>query len=273
MAFYRQGSELRNRMSCRVCHEQFDNKIHVPKMLPCQHTFCQICLSSIAAGSNTLTCPLCKSKHSVPNNGFTMNRAVMDIIEEIQKDCKISQTELLKCNEHDKVCVMVCIDCFVALCVTCFKQHKDHHVEDADEATNGLIERLKDVIKQQIAVLEGEKSKINLYRAQIERNEQKITQTADKITMQINTWKKKELNDVASFKHEAGTRAKKIDEVLVQLRHLEPKPGNDIRSIMSNNEKVHNSNENIHKICKQQRMGDYDFDDRHRSLLNKIKFG
>lgn len=57
--------KLRQRyLECGICTEVYDEDVHVPKLLPCLHTFCIKCISTIHKG-NSLTCPLCNQMHNL----------------------------------------------------------------------------------------------------------------------------------------------------------------------------------------------------------------
>ncbi|KAH9499236.1 hypothetical protein Btru_004498 [Bulinus truncatus] len=54
-------------LMCPLCYEQFRN----PKVLPCQHTFCLVCLRRYVATrgiDGTMPCPMCKELVLIPNN-------------------------------------------------------------------------------------------------------------------------------------------------------------------------------------------------------------
>lgn len=42
---------------CGMCSEEYNNQIHLPKILSCNHTFCLDCLTSLAKGFE-IKCPL-----------------------------------------------------------------------------------------------------------------------------------------------------------------------------------------------------------------------
>ncbi|XP_078000021.1 tripartite motif-containing protein 2-like [Glandiceps talaboti] len=50
-------------LSCTICLETYKN----PKILPCQHTFCQDCLTKLVRRSGKLKCSVCKKSCEVPN--------------------------------------------------------------------------------------------------------------------------------------------------------------------------------------------------------------
>ena len=152
------SSGLLDRISCSLCMEQFDSNKHAPKLLPCQHTFCSDCLSSLRTHSldftldETIQCPVCRRKITVPNDGFTTNWTVLDIAEEIQH----SAANVSTCTKHDRECVLVCIDCLVVLCVICLKKssHHEHNLEEPHKAEALLHQKLSMLVKERASSLE-----------------------------------------------------------------------------------------------------------------------
>ena len=147
---------LLNRVTCKVCSKQYDKTTHVPKLLPCQDTICSRCVikkTEASTAGTQITCPLCRRKYKNPLRGFTTNRAVLDIVEEIQKQTKMKKDNL-KCTKHDnKDCVLVCIDCVKGLCAECMKcmhsQHQGHNLEELPKAKPLLQRKFEENAKEQ----------------------------------------------------------------------------------------------------------------------------
>ena len=145
-------------ISCSLCKVQFDRNKHVPKLLPCQHTFCSDCLSSLRAHSldvtldETIQCQVCGRKITIPDDGFSTNWTVFDIAEEIQN----TAANISICTKHDRQCVAVCIDCLVVLCVICLKKssHPDHNLEEPSKAKALLHQRFSTPVKKRVSTLE-----------------------------------------------------------------------------------------------------------------------
>ena len=70
-------------LKCGNCSKQMEK----PKMLPCQHTFCNDCLSNnmkikTFSEKNHIKCKICEKYHQLPRNGtdgFPNNRALLDL--------------------------------------------------------------------------------------------------------------------------------------------------------------------------------------------------
>ncbi|XP_052814008.1 uncharacterized protein LOC128241061 [Mya arenaria] len=63
-------------LECPVCLERFT----LPKVLPCQHTFCSACLQGVVQGIS-VRCPECREEHRVPEGGFRTNVAVQRMLD------------------------------------------------------------------------------------------------------------------------------------------------------------------------------------------------
>ena len=86
-------------LECSICMERYDRQIHVPKLLPCEHSFCMVRLDTLSkeftrpykifgliASTKTVKdveCPTCRAKHSVPSRGFPTIRALLDIVDQM----------------------------------------------------------------------------------------------------------------------------------------------------------------------------------------------
>ena len=57
------SSQMEDSLSCGICLEKYDTSDHLPKALPCLHTFCSSCMDTlIAAANNYIECPMCRRK-------------------------------------------------------------------------------------------------------------------------------------------------------------------------------------------------------------------
>ena len=165
--------------------EPYDANNHRPNTLPCHHTFCRDCLNSLPTHEHQITCPVCRSDHEVPPDGYPTNRAVLDIVEELKK-----LATCLKCLVHlDEECILVCIDCLDGLCLKCIKQnlHQGHHLEELSDAKTVL----KQKVEERKSILESEITNFNKSPhclAEIERAEVDIRQLSNGLIANINSW-------------------------------------------------------------------------------------
>ena len=74
--------EVDDTANCLVCYEEFEGSgDHLPRILPCSHTFCEKCLGSLFQFfTNTLNCPQCRVRHKGGRQGvktFPQNKYIL----------------------------------------------------------------------------------------------------------------------------------------------------------------------------------------------------
>ncbi|CAH1233909.1 TRIM2 [Branchiostoma lanceolatum] len=82
-------SEFGEELKCSICLELFTR----PKVLPCQHTFCQDCLQDHAGWGGTFQCPNCRQQVGLPRQGVAGlpdNLMAANMCERLQKQTTIS---------------------------------------------------------------------------------------------------------------------------------------------------------------------------------------
>ncbi|XP_035681898.1 E3 ubiquitin-protein ligase TRIM56-like isoform X2 [Branchiostoma floridae] len=126
---------------CQICFEDYDK----PKVLPCQHTFCQKCLKEMLAKMGKLTCPNCRLECQLPQNGveglptsFFVNK-LRDIIK---GSGGVTRARTSPCTCDDKsTTTSCCLDCRKELCAPCSASHRRptanrrHRVVPKDDAS------------------------------------------------------------------------------------------------------------------------------------------
>jgi len=124
-------------LCCEICSEDFDDKIHIPRVLPCFHAFCGVCLEKLHR-DGSLSCPNCRRE--TPVQGVfpvDMTRmAILDLKRSVQSQGGVS---CQGCSEGARA-TSRCQDCAEFLCEDCSAAHrrvklsKDHTVVSLSEA-------------------------------------------------------------------------------------------------------------------------------------------
>ncbi|XP_038057683.1 tripartite motif-containing protein 3-like [Patiria miniata] len=91
------AEDLQRILECPMCLELFDSSNRWPKLLPCQHTFCRVCLVQLDK-QGTIACPQCRQQHKSPPGGaqqlpnnFTM-LALLDVHKKSAPSSNSSET-------------------------------------------------------------------------------------------------------------------------------------------------------------------------------------
>ncbi|XP_078664938.1 E3 ubiquitin-protein ligase TRIM32-like [Branchiostoma floridae x Branchiostoma belcheri] len=127
------GTQIRDELSCSICLELFTR----PKVLPCQHTFCQDCLRDHASRRLPLQCPNCRRQVRLPPQGVAGlpdNLIVANMCERFQQQATTSEetTEQPqsgnRCSFHPtEVHRMYCKQCQIPVCEECIEGVHDGH--------------------------------------------------------------------------------------------------------------------------------------------------
>ncbi len=91
-------SIVKNLLKCQRCKSNLDEYESVPKILPCGKTICFNCNHAIINKKNSsyFKCDLCLNDHLIPENGFSSNEFVLDLI-------KLQPTEVYRSQLCEKL--------------------------------------------------------------------------------------------------------------------------------------------------------------------------
>ena len=213
--------EVEDELSCSLCYEQYDSDNRAPKVLPCQHTFCYLCLVQYDGGSfeRGLPCPTCKKSVNVDEGGIQAlpnNLTIVSLIGRIarmniaEEGDQLSKPEdrIIKekesfCKEHSKHGEYICLTCQVVLCSKCIveiireKKHVDHTIDELDDAFDHAKQKLKELypVKITSCVQECERF-VTSYGGCFKKMEKTINSTADKAMEDVQAWRTSSLDTV-----------------------------------------------------------------------------
>ena len=127
-------------LKCPICFESFRS----PKVLPCQHTFCEDCLAKQISSDGTCSCTVCSntvpltSTESLPANLLACN--LIDTVRSMKEE-ETRKCELCVQGE-EQAAISRCLTCDCKLCdyhVNCHKRTRntrDHKLEQIEVITN-----------------------------------------------------------------------------------------------------------------------------------------
>ena len=148
---------LEHILACQICLEDFEETgDRVPRIMPCTHTLCEICLKQLFKPSNRgdfVECPECRMKHKVVNDvrTFPQNKYILTNIKRRLEDSakEAAQSEVAKCEEHGRELILFCKrnECQKAICLTCLtKYHREHDVVD-------IVEEEKETLAAEVEII------------------------------------------------------------------------------------------------------------------------
>ncbi|XP_019628614.1 PREDICTED: tripartite motif-containing protein 2-like [Branchiostoma belcheri] len=125
--------EVHEELSCSICLELFTR----PKVLPCQHTFCQDCLRDHAEVRTPFQCPICRCQVRLPPQGVAGlpdNLMAANMCEKVRKqETLLEETEKQpqsgnRCSFHPSEEVkLYCKQCNLPVCSECCEESHDGH--------------------------------------------------------------------------------------------------------------------------------------------------
>ena len=138
-------------LSCPICEESYNERDHLPKGFPCQHSVCMRCLDGIVArcDGDEVACPLCMQTVLIPKSkaaGFPNNIAILDMRTGAQLQVEVTPSI---CAKHNKTLSVFCLACQEAVCMTCaFKspEHKGHDWEELSDAMERCIHQSEEML-------------------------------------------------------------------------------------------------------------------------------
>ena len=122
-------------LTCPICLDAFDDQEHQPKLLPCHHSYCKLCLLRLVKGNfNAIDCPSCRQHITLPPEGIgalQTNFYVTHMRDLVGESGKIKTKA---CRRHgNQELSHFCNTCEVAICPDCcVKDHKEetgHHTQ------------------------------------------------------------------------------------------------------------------------------------------------
>lgn len=134
-------------LNCENCKKEYDEKTHIPRVLPCLHTYCQRCLGDITRDW-TVVCPSCKSQHHIPGDNVgnfpkdNTRRSLRDFFHLKKKGQRVSCRD---CPDSG-VAAFFCKECYSFMCHECRKAHlrnfmsRNHNIVLLDQIQNSGIE-------------------------------------------------------------------------------------------------------------------------------------
>ncbi|KAJ8044027.1 E3 ubiquitin-protein ligase TRIM56 [Holothuria leucospilota] len=144
---------------CSVCLERYRE----PKLLPCLHRYCTICLKQLIErnqGVTVISCPECRNEVTIPTegvDGFKTDFYMKNIIEYIQLQESLVDEKLRECYNCSKKlkATAYCFKCNGFLCKECheihltgksLKDHKQHALSLEDlKSKHMTLEKLSDM--------------------------------------------------------------------------------------------------------------------------------
>ncbi|XP_035659439.1 tripartite motif-containing protein 2-like [Branchiostoma floridae] len=193
------GTQFMEELTCSICLELFTR----PKMLPCQHTFCQDCLQDLASRKVPLRCPNCRQQVRLPPQGVAGlpdNHLVTSLCERLQNQATLSgETREQpqsghRCSFHpSEKLKLYCKPCQVPLCVDCVEEGHDGHpnislakaTQERRSSAQVLISEGRSILESYSSFIRGLREKEKTLIEQKQQTDNSIIQTYNQIVQKL----------------------------------------------------------------------------------------
>lgn len=140
------AQRLSRDLTCSICLDLFKQ----PVSLPCDHTFCQSCITNYWSGNggtraagqpgtiSSGSCPQCRKVF--PGQSYRPNRIVANIVEsysrEIEEESASVPSTAPRCARHREELKLYCEEEHELVCLVCgvSQEHRSHALACVDEA-------------------------------------------------------------------------------------------------------------------------------------------
>ncbi|KAJ6221256.1 hypothetical protein RDWZM_007068 [Blomia tropicalis] len=209
-------------LTCGTCLYTYDGDEHTPKLLPCSHTICRICLERISAAAATrdpsgnFRCPICRESIQLPRGGV-MGLPPSFLVNQLLDLMTSQRREVVpKCSSHVSQELLYCESCDLVFCSQCTSGKHGNLIMDNGITCEHTVIPFSIAIKRmsEILLYKGQQciSKLNESAQNVLNEMQKLDQNSELAFEDINRTFQEIINIVDKRRQELLNHAKKIRE-------------------------------------------------------------
>ncbi|XP_078662567.1 tripartite motif-containing protein 2-like [Branchiostoma floridae x Branchiostoma belcheri] len=191
--------KIHEELSCSICLQLFTR----PKVLPCQHTFCQDCLQDHAGRGGTFQCPNCRRQVRLPPQGVAGlpdNLMAANMCERFQQQATTSEEtrqqpqSANRCSFHPtKVYIMYCKQCPMPVCEECIEGVHDGHAtttikkaaQESRPTVQALIHEGRNILESYCGFIRGLRETEKILNEQKQQTDNAITQAYQELLAKV----------------------------------------------------------------------------------------
>lgn len=254
-------AKLERELTCPICLELYKD----PRQLPCLHTYCTACLSSLLSrAKHGTTCPKC-STH-VPTQAverfpkaFKLN-CLKDIYQDMVAAARKKGSGRNMCQQHpEQELALFCETCNLVMCRDCFimseKEHADHqrgYIEDLGSKYRAeFTSELREMEEKVAAASTRKIRQLNDILGQIENNHELLcVEAEERFDALARALDKEKQRFLSSLRHEMAART----EVVTKQRERLAKLSKETSSTISSARTLHTTASDTEFLTKRHQM-------------------
>ena len=222
-------------ITCPLCSSRYsETGAHVPRMLPCTHTVCGMCIGQEIKRETCLVCRECGKKHEIPNDGktFPPNNYILGMLQLFgqqstpetttqrqQSQAQIKEREGIEfkqCPEHTRELSLYCKSegCGKDICQLCMlENHKSHEVVDIKRE---MTQRLDALTKE----LAKSKEEMRMIKENLASNFDQSLQQLEERKVLFETMIKESTHCFQNVNKEIDEKMKEIEDQILKVNKM-----------------------------------------------------
>ncbi|CAG2220956.1 unnamed protein product [Mytilus edulis] len=142
---------------CGICLSPYTE----PRLLDCYHAFCTPCLEKLDVHDNYLTCPLCRTHISLPDEGVSGLKSYPFKFEQSHRTN--DSTDVCEFCSEENAAVAKCLDCKINLCLTCRDFHRKIKTSQNHSLENFKLDQLDKLNVKSIQECDEHRKELTLF--------------------------------------------------------------------------------------------------------------
>ena len=196
----------------------------MPRILPCFHTACERCLSTLLKDTHTLECPECRAPHLAAKKvkTFPQNKYILSNLK------RISQQGAEKCEIHNRELSLFCVEsplCNKPICTLCMiNYHRNHEVKDFQQMKEEMAQEMATDVRSMEGNLRNKKEALISVKGLFDEKREicvcKIKEKKEELVKKFDEMIEEATIGVTNAQDTIDKELLVIDEYLVQLKNI-----------------------------------------------------
>lgn len=153
---------------CPVCIEAYNEDVHCPRNLPCGHSACTACCTTLLSGEVSPECPLCKQNfRAVRVLDLPKNFGLISVISELCAPSRKKPAHA-RCEDHNEEYHIFDTECEKLVCIDCITTgvHHGHKCKKLSEVSESMRKGMNTIMAQWYIRAEELQKRVHVIRVE-----------------------------------------------------------------------------------------------------------